>query len=381
MHPRDPAGQATAEYAVLLALVAAALAGAGALIGLHTIGDAVAGTVRTGICIVGGDVCRASDAAAAGLEPCTVGERALGGGLTVTVASIRIGSGEEWTAATRSDGSVLVTKARRRSGGGVVGVGVQASPVGVEFGVTGKLDFAIDTGRAWEFPDAASAARFLTNHDEDRVPPTWRFGEAGPVLTGIAAARVGGARLTGVEATAEAAAGARVGRGRTTLYVRAKLDSSASALLPGDRRRAHGPSTGDVMTEITSDAGGPREIAFRTAKRGPRPGQLTEWVGRLDLRDPANRAVAEPLLSRRLPWPPGVLSDLRAVVLRTAQAGTVERAVYAVRDESEDFELAVRLGIAFGVDGDKVDVDKRLVAATAWTPGSSQERVREDCQM
>jgi hypothetical protein len=381
MHPRDPAGQATAEYAALLALVAAALAGAGALIGLHTVGDAVAATVRTGICIVGGDVCRASDAAAAGLEPCTVGERALGGRLTVTVASIRIGSGEEWTAATRSDGSVLVTQSRRRSGGGAIGLGVQASPLGVDFGVKGKLDLAIDTGRAWEFPDAASAARFLADHDEDRVPPTWRFGEAGPVLTGTAAAKVVGMTLTGVEATAESAAGARVGRGRTTLYVRAKLDSVATALLPGDRRRAHGPSTGDVMTEITSDAGGVREIAFRTAKRGPRPGQLTEVVGRLDLRDPANRAVAEPLLSRRLPWPPAVLSDLRAVALRTAQAGTVERAVYAVRDRSEDFEAAVQLGIALGVDADKINVDKRLVAAGAWTPGSSRERVREDCLM
>jgi len=380
MHLRDRAGQATAEYAALLALVAAALAGAGALIGLHTIGDAVAATVRTGICIVAGDVCRASDAEAAGLEPCTTGERALGGGFTLTVASIRLGSGEEWTAATRSDGSVLVTRSRRRSGGGAVGVGVQASPLGLEFGVKGKLDFTVDAGSAWEFPDAASAVRFLKARDEDRVPPTWRFGEAGALLTGTAGAKVGGATLTGVEATAEAAAGARVGHGHKTLYVRAKLDSRATAWMPGDRRTAYGPSTGDVMTEITSDAHGVREIAFRTARRGPRPGQLTEWVARLDLRDPANRAVAEPLLSRRLPWPPGVLSDLRAVAVRTAQAGTVERAVYAVRDESQEFEVAARLGIAFGIDADKIDVDKRLVAASAWTPGS-QERVREDCLM
>jgi len=380
MHPRDRTGQATAEYAALLALVALALAGAGALVGLHTIGDVVAATVRTGICIVGGDVCRASDAKAAGLEPCTVGERALGRGLTLTIASIRFGSGDEWTAATRSDGSVLVTKARRRSGGVAAGVGIQASPLGLEFGVKGKVDFAIGTGSGWEFPDAASAARFLTRHDEDRLPPAWRFGEASELLTGSAGVKVGGATLTGVEATAEGAAGARVGRGRTTLYVRARLDSKAKAWMPGNNRTAHGPSTGDVMTEITSDAGGVREVAFRTAERGPRPGQVTEWVARLDLRDPANRAAAEPLLSRRLPWPPGVLSDLRAVALRSVQVGTVERAVYAVHDESEGFELAARLGIAFGIDADRVDVDKRLLAASAWTQGS-QERMREDCVM
>ena len=68
-------------------------------------------------------------------------------------------------------------------------------------------------------------------------------------------------------------------------------------------------------------------------------------------------------------------------MLRTAQAGTrVERAVYAVRDESGEFDLAARIGVAFGVEADRVDVDKRLVAASAWTPGS-QERVREDCLM
>ena len=134
------------------------------------------------------------------------------------------------------------------------------------------------------------------------------------------------------------------------------------------------------MTEITSDAHGVREIGFRTAQHGPRPGQVTEWVGRLDLRDPANRAFAEPLLARRLPWPPGVLADLRAVALRTAQVGTVERAVYAVRDDSSDFDVGVHLGVSFGVDHDKVDVEKRLVAASAWTPGS-QERVRQDCVM
>ena len=258
--------------------------------------------------------------------------------------------------------------------------GVEASPLGLDFGVRGKVDFAIDSGRAWEFPDAASAARFITNHDEDRVPPTWRFGDAGPVLTAAAHAKVGGVTITVVEATAEGAAGARVGRGLRTLYVRAKLDSRAKAWLPGDAAEAHGPSTGETMTEITSDADGVREIGFRSAKRGPRPGQVTEWVGRLDLRDPANRAIAEPLLARRLPWGPGVLSDLRAVALRTAQVGTVERAVYAVRDESKDFDVGVRLGISFGVAHDKVDVEKRLVAASAWTPGS-QERVREDCLM
>ena len=85
MRTRDATGQATAEYAGVLALVAATLLGTGAVVGVSGVGDAVAAGIRTGICIVGGDVCRASDAAAAGLEPCTVGERSEGGGATVSI--------------------------------------------------------------------------------------------------------------------------------------------------------------------------------------------------------------------------------------------------------------------------------------------------------
>ena len=156
-----------------------ALAGAGALVGLHTIGDAVAATVRTGICIVGGDVCRTSDAEAAGLEPCTVGERALGSGLTLTIASIRFGSGDEWTAATRSDGSVLVTKSRRRSGGVAAGVGIEASPLGLEFGRQGEARLR-DRHRARVGVPGRRRRRALPVPTTTRigVPPAWRFGEA-----------------------------------------------------------------------------------------------------------------------------------------------------------------------------------------------------------
>ena len=142
----DPTGQTTAEYTAMLALVAAALAGAGAVVGLGTIAEAVAGGVRTGICIVAGDVCRASDAAAAGLAPCTVDEHTRGEGLTFTVASIRLGADDGWTAARRSDGSVLITHAERREVGATVGIGVEASPLGVDVGVDGKLDYGLGFG-------------------------------------------------------------------------------------------------------------------------------------------------------------------------------------------------------------------------------------------
>jgi hypothetical protein len=376
MRTYDATGQATAEYAGLLALVAAALLGTGAVVGVSDVGDAVAAGIRTGICIVGGDVCRASDAAAAGLEPCTVGERSEGGGATVSIAWVRVGDARGWTVATRSDGSVLVTRTRERKGGGNLGIGLEASPIGLDLGVEGKLDVTVTSGATWEFPDAAAASRFLAGHSD--VAPTWRFGQAGEVLTGEAGAKLGGATLSGIEASARAAAGVRVGRGRTTLYIHTRLDSGATVWLPRHAAQVAGPTTGDVMVELTYEHGVFRDLAFRTVAPGGLRGHVVDTVARLDLRDPANRAAAAHLITRRLPWPADVAHELRALMLYTVQRGTVERAVYEVRDESSEFELAARLGQELGLQLEDVKVQRRLVAASAWTPGS-QERVREDC--
>ena len=105
---------------------------------------------------------------------------------------------------------------------------------------------------------------------------------------------------------------------------------------------------------------------------------MVETVGRLDLRDPGNRAAAEPLLSRRLPWPPAIARELAPLLARTVRTGTVERAVYEVRDGSDDFALNAKFGLALGFDAEEVEVDRRLVAASAWTQGS-RERERADC--
>src|SRR5262245_60424151 len=225
----------SAEYTALLGLVGAALAGTGAIVGLETVGDAVASTVRTGICIVAGDVCRASDAEAAGLAPCTLAESTRGEGLTFTVASIRFGADDSWTAARRSDGTVIVTHDDQRRLGGKVGLGVEASPLGVNAEVGGKLDYALKSGKAWAFPDSESARRFLDDKDrEDHVPPTWRFGDVGAIVGGEAEAGLGPVTVTEFEATARAAAGARVGRGLTTYYVRTRADAFAGGVsLPG----------------------------------------------------------------------------------------------------------------------------------------------------
>jgi hypothetical protein len=371
-------GQASAEYTAVLALVAAALAGAGAAVGLGDVGSSVVHTLRTGICIVGGDVCRPSDAEAAGLAPCTVSQETEGSATRLTVFSIRFGASGRWTVAERSDGSYVLTRTDGKSLGAGGGLGVAASPFALSFGVKGSYDLAVATGSAWELPDAAALARFLAADDDDRPPATWRFGDLGAELTGKAGAMVGGAMLTGLEASATSAAGARIGRDETTLYVRAALGGpELTAWLPGGGERLSARGPGDVMVELTRARGALREIAFRTVAPG-RSGELVETVARMDLRDPGNRAAVERLLAVRLPWPPRVLGDLRAAARRAVQTGVVERAVYSSSDESGRFEVSAKLGVEIGLQADRIRELRRLVSASAWTAGSG-ERERTDC--
>ena len=364
-------GQASAEYVGVLALAALAFVTAGAAAGLGEIPAAVASTVRTGICIVAGDICRDSDARAAGLQPCTVGDRSQGGGKTFSVGWLRIGGADGLLVAQRSDGSVVVTKSKQARTGVGAGVGLEATPLGIDVGVYGSVDFTITGGSAWEFPDAAAARRFLAGAED--VPPTWRFGELGGDLGGEVSAALKGIRFAGVHAGAGIAAGARQGRGQTTLYMRGQLDSGANVWAPRSQTGIAGPG-GQVMIELTIAGGDVREVAFRTAARGAGGDRVVDTVARLDLRDPRNRAAAESVLLGGVPAPPRLLSLMRY----TVRHGTVERAVYDVRDDSSSFALAVKLVAALGLEDKDVDVERRLVAASAWTHGS-QERLREDC--
>ena len=219
--------------------------------------------------------------------------------------------------------------------------------------------------------------------DTDRWPPAWRFGDAGAVAEAGAGLGVhlGGANgveadVAGVEGSSEAAMGVRAGRGETTLYLRTA--TSGPELSDQFGHSAGRGSVGPVVAEYTRDRSGPRELAFRTAMPGPRTGEVVEIVARLDLREPANRAVAARLLHVRAPWPPSIRDDLRAVIRHTVAVGTVERSVYSVSDDSQDFSAAGRLGYELGVELERTKIDRRLVEASAWTQGS-RERRREDC--
>jgi hypothetical protein len=101
-----------------------------------------------------------------------------------------------------------------------------------------------------------------------------------------------------------------------------------------------------------------------------RGNRLTEAVARLDLRNPANRAL--------LAWT-RIGSDPRGVVEDVVRHGTVEHNVYSVNDSSRGISLGFARGIKVGVSGELIKIRRTLVDATARTPGSDKERSRFDC--
>ena len=193
MPPRRPiAGQASAEYVALLALLVAVLAGAGLLVAPPALGAKVSRALRTAICIVGGDVCRSADARAAGLAPCPVREDTRGTGGGLSVAFVELGGGDELTLTRRSDGSVVVTSGQHERGGVGLGLGTDLSPLGVHLVADASMAVRFADGQSWELADeaAAAAVRAAPSGRAGRCPrrrgrtarraraPRWRSGRA-----------------------------------------------------------------------------------------------------------------------------------------------------------------------------------------------------------
>ena len=158
--PRPVAGQASAEYVALLAVVVVVFAGAAAVGSPPALAASLASAVRHGICLVAGGVCTPREARAAGLAPCLVRARTDRQRLGGRLLAVRLGRTDALLVERRSDGSAAVSFADGERAGAIVGIGVRlpAGPrIGADYG--GGLQFS--SGRTWEFPSFAAAARFV----------------------------------------------------------------------------------------------------------------------------------------------------------------------------------------------------------------------------
>jgi hypothetical protein len=370
---RRVSGQASGEYVAILLVIATVLAGgAAAAAAVPGVGERVVKTVRTGICIVGGDLCRSADAAAAGLPPCVTTARSDREDTTLDIAVVRFGAHGEWQLALQSDGSAVVTRLGENEVGGTVGVGVTFSPADIDASARATGTVGYGGGFAWRFPDAAAARAFLDTARRDGPPgePDVRWDG----LTGDARASADVALAdlasAGVSVSADGAIGLRRDGARKTVTL--DLGSADPAFMfdvPGFAAPA--PGRRAVVAEVTWEADAVRELVLRTARAAD--GRLEELGARLDLRDARSRAIAQNVLR-----PGRTADDLRALMRRVATHGVVERTGYTVEEDSRGFNVAGRLGVALGLSHERVTSERRLVDATAWIRGGPPQR-RFDC--
>ena len=372
MTRRTDSGQATLEYVALLALLASILAGAVALTS-PALGSGVIATVRTGLCIVGGDVCRPADAAAAGLAPCLTGERWTRQDTTLDIAVVRLGGHGEWQLALRSDGTATVTRLEGSEGGVTAGAGVTFSPLGVDARVSGAVTLGYRGGEAWHFPDARAATAFLARARTDAAaqaarPPSVRWAGLGADAGAAAAVAVAGLASAGLDVGAAGTLGLRTEGARRTLALEAgRRDLRLFGDLPGFPAAAG--ATGEVVAEVTWAGGRLEELALKTARAtGDR---RDEFTARLPLTDPAARAAAEAVLR------PGG-DGMAALTAQIARTGVLEHATYRVQERRRGISVAGRLGVALGFAHERVSGERRLTGATTVVRGGPPQQ-RADC--
>ena len=432
--PRPIAGQASAEYVALLAVVGAVVAGAAVMGSPPALALKVAAALRHGICRVAGGVCTSGEARAAGLSPCLVRARTDRQRLGGRVLVVRLGRGDALLVERRSDGSAAVSFTDGAGAGGSVGVGLQL-PSGPRVGIRGGGGLQFNSGRTWEFASFAAAARFVRRwapreslggetlgllrraclicHRRRSAPmpkPDATFHEGGPYGEFAAALRLG-IRNAGAGAEAEGEAGLIMGRrvargGRVTWYDR--VDVETAGRLGAVLGAVHARHASEASLEVTSVHGRPVELRVRAAARwhgdvdlpagadslrdvtaalrgAPAPppggfGRRVEAEVALDLTDPANhRALAGAAEVLALRVRPSDWDDrLRALAARLDADGAVDVRLLRVGLEERDVGAEAALGISVGGGYRRTQEVRDLVRAWSLRAGSGL-REREDC--
>lgn len=361
-------GQATTEYVAAILLVAVCLISAAVVVAAPGVPATVVTKLRLGLCIVAGDVCTASDAAARGLEPCVVGSEEHATGTGVTLWILRAGGRDVWSARRLSNGTVVLTDGYGQALGVTAGIGVGKHQVG-----KAGIGIGFGSGRSWTL----SGARFrqlltLTRGDPHafRLLLVGLLGEPDEVFRegsgdfdvqlekGLS---IGGAG-------AGAVLGRRSGRDGTTYYVDlgARGSGAIADVLPDLGLPAH--LIGEYRTS------NPPVLTVRgTTPR--RSGQETETVLRLPLRSAADRALAQRVAFTNLGDPDLAMRDLAA---RVRDRGTVERARYRVREVTDAWDHGVELGVSAGIEHGVSLLERTLIDAQVLNGGPLGAR-REDC--
>lgn len=421
---RSEAGQATTEYVALVALVAVVLTLAAGLTS-GGLGSNVLAGIQRGLCRVGGATCARPIVPRADLDPCPLRRGARAEQLSGTLAVLRLGSSGTLSAVRASDGRVTVTLADGGSARGTAGAGVSFAIGRRSFG--GRAEAGVSatwtSGRSWTLPSEAAARRFVAaygakatigGHVVDRIRsgcsllcdaigwrPHPRLPEPDEVFQGAGSSATLSTLLgaASAEASHTTVLGYRIRRdGTTTGYL--QIDAAVGGQLGFGGLSLGGERAREAVLAYTVDRRGrPLELtAHRTseatvrlaveAKRGAGVADLD--VGRgatmeldasLDLHDPANRAAALDLLRAIAHRPPlgELVARARALGVRFAEAGELDRRIYAVEHSSVGVGAMLGLGVQVGGALERTTSGLRLLSAETRLPGLPF-LPRDDCR-
>lgn len=418
--PAGEAGQASLEYAGVLAVVAAVLVLGGALAGGGAIVNGVVRGVELALCRVGGGDCLAQE-----LEACSVRSRETGGRVGVKATVVEVAGRFAILREQLSDGSFDVSVLDDLEAAASAGVGAEA---GVQLGgkrtVVGasasvERQLRLGRRRLWHRPDGAAADRLVRALLEDAA-----VGAAGgsvPLVGGQVrklARRVGLGDQSVPPPDVEAIAAGVSGAVEAGLSFGPKAEAGFSASVGGSRDRRSGRRTvllaltgdvagtlggaleeegfgrrADVGVTLTFDrAGRPLELA--TVTRDPDPGVLgldlpsgarqgtdaeLEVTARLDLQRQANRAVAERVLRALSPRGRGELRTA-AGALAAQLRGEARLDVTRRREDVSTYGIDVDAGVVGRLGGGASLTRTETSLDGAWTrPAGGAWEARTDC--
>lgn len=421
-------GQATIEYAGLLAVLAAVLVLAGAVTNGGAITNGVIGGIRRALCVVTGGRCEVRPLAA-----CTVGRRVTGSELGVKVTFVALGKDLTLTREEKSDGTVDLTLIDGSAAGVTAALGmtttVTTGASGLSKGTTrteqhdlAEAELMARLGRSstWHLPDGAAADRLTktlvkrvaadkvgdvastappirvlrgiahkAGFDGDELPAAdedgLEVGIAGAAkagITGLASAELGlGHSLGGSrnrrtgELTFVLGMTNEVGAALTTAAGGGEFSGAgeAAAQLKLDR---HGDPL-ELVVGFAASGGGSFQLGEENAEHG-RSGRVEASVS-LDLTVPENRAAfdrfAHGLTPRGVRDLPGAIAGLGD---RLRSAGTGDVARYSVGERTYGAEVEAALGARVGVSAAVTRSTNELQDAWTRPPGGVWEQ-RTDC--
>ena len=381
-----PRGQASTEYVAMLALVAVVLAAAATVVAAPGLPAGVVHGIRTGLCIVGGDICRAADARARGLEPCVNSAVEHSADTSVSLLVVRTGHEHAYAVERLSDGRVRV---RGTDGGHTSGSSSRGFQLGVVLDAQATSGGAISfqRGREWTFDDGARAAAFLKRVDDPmrltddmdvhrathlRAPVRYLEGggEIAGDLTGDYEDEVLKLHLPGLHSAVRGALGRRVGPDGTTVYFDASSEVSGTlaSIVPG-------LGSSDHVVAEWHDADPPeftlRTLGSATASRS------VETAVRLPLTHPGDRAAALKMAVAELTGPEGGLLA-RDFANRVRERGTVEQLTYDQEDVAATLDATVAAPfVSAGFDHVEHVSTRHLVDAKVVAGGATARRL--DC--